>query len=97
MGSGLWPACWSRPPPAGGVIGRGLLDTARTEATNRGLVPMLEVVAWHEPAVSLYEALGWSRVGPSEIPLPDGSVLDVFVYIYRELSSTGAGQGSSGQ
>ena len=49
-------------------IGRGLLDTARTEATDRGLVPMLEVVAWHEPAVSLYEALGWSRVGQSRDP-----------------------------
>ncbi len=63
-------------------VGRGLLDAARTEAVSRGLVPMLEVVTWQRPAVSLYEALGWSRVGEAEIPLLDGSALDVFVYVY---------------
>ncbi len=73
-------------------VGRGLLATARTEAVSLGLVPMLEVVTWQRPAVSLYEALGWSRVGEAEIPMLDGSALDVFVYVYRGSAAVVAEQ-----
>jgi ribosomal protein S18 acetylase RimI-like enzyme len=73
-------------------VGRRLLDTARTEAVSRGLVPMLEVVTWQQPAVSLYEALGWARVGEAEIPLLDGSALDVFVYVYQGSAAVVAEQ-----
>ncbi len=63
-------------------IGRRLLDAARSEAASRQLVPVLEVVTRHEPAISLYEAFGWRRIGQAAIRIPDRSPIDVFVYVY---------------
>jgi GNAT superfamily N-acetyltransferase len=62
-------------------IGRLLLRAATTEATARGLLPVLEVVRQHQSAVGMYEALGWERVGAAELRLPDDLVLDLFVYV----------------
>ena len=63
-------------------IGRKLLDAARSDAVSRQLVPVLEVVTWHEAAISMYEAFGWRRVGQATIQIPDRSPLDVFVYVF---------------
>jgi ribosomal protein S18 acetylase RimI-like enzyme len=63
-------------------IGRRLLDAARSEAASRQLVPVLEVVTHHEPAINLYEAFGWRRIGQAAIQIPDRSPIDVFVYVY---------------
>jgi GNAT superfamily N-acetyltransferase len=62
-------------------IGRQLLRAATTEATSRGLLPILEVVTRHQSAVNMYEALGWDRVGAAELRLSDDLVLDLFVYV----------------
>ncbi len=64
-------------------IGRRLLDAARSEAASRQIVPVLEVVTHHEPAIRLYETLGWRRVGQAAIQIPDRSPIDVFVYVYN--------------
>jgi GNAT superfamily N-acetyltransferase len=68
-------------------IGRSLLDAARSEAASRRLVPVLEVVTWHVPAIRLYEAFGWRRVGRAAVQIPDRPPLDVFVYVYGDAAT----------
>ncbi len=73
-------------------IGRRLLRTATEEARSRGLVPVLEVVTWLQPAVSMYEALGWARAGTAAFRFPDGTDLPMFVYVFSGKGpSTGPG------
>jgi ribosomal protein S18 acetylase RimI-like enzyme len=62
--------------------GQALLRTAADEAVARGLVPILEVVTSQRAAVRLYEALGWARAGTATLAIPDGLVLDLFVYVF---------------
>jgi GNAT superfamily N-acetyltransferase len=62
-------------------VGKQLLEVAATEASRRGLVPILDVVRRHESAVALYENSGWTRVGPVEIDLPDGTMVDELVFL----------------
>jgi GNAT superfamily N-acetyltransferase len=63
-------------------IGRRLLSTATEAARSRGLVPVLEVVTWLGAAVSMYEALGWARVGTAAFRFTDGTDLPMFVYVF---------------
>jgi ribosomal protein S18 acetylase RimI-like enzyme len=61
-------------------IAQVLLETAADSARERGLVPILDVVTRHDAAVSLYETSGWRRLGTVDFALPDGTILEEFVY-----------------
>jgi len=62
-------------------IGRTLLNTASSEATSRGLWPILDVVTTFEAAVSLYESCGWVRAGRVAFRFDDGGSVEEFVYL----------------
>lgn len=61
-------------------VGRRLLDHATADCRRRGLVPILDVVDRFEPAISLYENAGWSRLGAVDVRLPDGTEMREHVY-----------------
>jgi GNAT superfamily N-acetyltransferase len=61
-------------------FGRRLLEVAAAEARDLGLVPILDVVTRHEPAVALYEAAGWTQLGKVDCELPDGTTVEELVY-----------------
>jgi GNAT superfamily N-acetyltransferase len=61
-------------------VARVLMDVAQVEADRRGLVPIVDVVTRHEPAVALYDNSGWTRLGTVEVELPDGTTIEEFVY-----------------
>jgi GNAT superfamily N-acetyltransferase len=65
-------------------IGRALLATATGDATARGLRPIVDVATHYKPAIELYEAAGWIRIGTATLQLPDGASLDEFVYLGPE-------------
>ena len=58
-------------------VGTQLLDLARDEAAQRGWVPVLDVVAWHSPAVSLYRKAGWEEVGRVTFAVADQSITEL--------------------
>ena len=62
-----------------GVAGR-LLGIATSEAHERGLWPVLDVVTTYASAVALYEREGWVRLGAIALPMPDGQLIDEYVY-----------------
>jgi len=61
-------------------VGRQLLDHAETEARRRNLVPILDVVEHFDPAITLYERAGWTRLGTVVVNLPDGTTAHEHVY-----------------
>lgn len=61
-------------------VARTLLDVATADAWCRGLVPILDVVPRHEAAIALYESAGWSQLGQVTYDLPNGMLVDEFVY-----------------
>jgi GNAT superfamily N-acetyltransferase len=62
-------------------IGRTLLDAASSEATSRGLWPILDVVTTFEAALKLYESCGWVRAGQVTFRFHDGGSVEEFVYL----------------
>jgi len=61
-------------------VARSLLEVASEEARCRGLVPILDVVPRHEAAIALYENAGWENLGQVTYDLPDGTMVDEFVF-----------------
>lgn len=61
-------------------VASSLLEHARVEAVDRGLVPILDVVERFAPAISLYEREGWTRLGTVTVTLPDGTTMNEHVY-----------------
>ena len=62
-----------------GVAAR-LLDVAASSASDRGLLPILDVVDQFRPAIALYEREGWTRLGTVTVQLPDGTSISERVY-----------------
>jgi GNAT superfamily N-acetyltransferase len=61
-------------------IGRALLGAATGAARSRGLVPVLDVWSELRPAIAMYSAAGWERLGTVSVVLPTGPHdVDVFV------------------
>ena len=65
-------------------IGRGLLSMATDFAHRHGLRPVLDVQQTSEPALSLYERLGWQRAGPLTLPVSGHEALQLWVYLGPE-------------
>lgn len=61
-------------------LGRLLLERAAADAYDRGLQPILDVTTRFRAAVSLYEGLGWQRLGMVSVAFPDGTTIDEYVY-----------------
>lgn len=66
-------------------IGRRLLDRATTEARDRGLAPILDVVSRHRDAIALYEMEGWTRLGATRTTLRNGKTVSEYVYAAPRL------------
>jgi GNAT superfamily N-acetyltransferase len=62
-------------------VGRTLLKTAASEATRRGLQPVLDVVTQHQSAIRLYENAGWILAGKVALQLGDLPQLEELVYL----------------
>lgn len=69
-----------------GGVGRLLLRHAVDEARRRGLRAVLDVGQVFTGAVALYEAEGWTRLGPLR-ETHDGVVLDLWVYLSPDATS----------
>jgi GNAT superfamily N-acetyltransferase len=69
------------PDARGHGLGRALLNVATAEARRRGMLPALDVVTRYAAAIALYEAQGWQRIGRVAIPMPDGELVDEYVYV----------------
>jgi [ribosomal protein S18]-alanine N-acetyltransferase len=52
-------------------ISRALLANATGDATARGLRPIVDVATHYKPAIELYEAAEWIRIGTVTVHLPD--------------------------
>lgn len=61
-------------------VGSALLHAAASDASCRGLVPILDVVTSYESAVALYERAGWTKLGTIAFPLPDGGEIEEFLF-----------------
>ncbi|HXW39387.1 MAG TPA: GNAT family N-acetyltransferase [Acidimicrobiales bacterium] len=77
-------------------VGRRLLDHASAEATAAGLLPVLDVVTDHVPAITLYERCGWVRVGTVRTTLGVGMAFDEHVYLHPDAVG-GAGGPATGR
>jgi GNAT superfamily N-acetyltransferase len=62
-------------------VGQALLTTAMARACARGQRAVLDVVQDATAPVALYEATGWQRLEPLQLPLPGGVRLDLWVYL----------------
>jgi len=69
-------------------VGQTLLNRASSEATSRGLWPILDVVTTFDAAISLYESFGWERVGQVAFRFHDGGSVEEFVYVSPERRAT---------
>jgi GNAT superfamily N-acetyltransferase len=65
-------------------VGRAFLAAAASAATALGLRPIIDVGTRYQPAIELYEAVGWVRVGTTTLRLPDRATLDELVYLGPE-------------
>jgi GNAT superfamily N-acetyltransferase len=72
------------PPARRRGVARSLLATAVHAARNRGLRPMLDVATRLEPAIRLYEANGWRRIGTVTLQFWSEDPLEEFVYLAPE-------------
>ena len=73
-----------RPDARRSGVGRGLLAAATDFAHRHQLRPVLDVQQTSEPAVSLYERLGWTRAGPMTLPVSGHLPLHLWVYLGPE-------------
>jgi ribosomal protein S18 acetylase RimI-like enzyme len=78
---GLIARLWVRPCFQGRGIGRELLGAAADAAQQRGLHPVLDVMAESVAAVALYESLGWRRVGSRPFTFSNGTVWTMYYYV----------------
>ncbi|MBO3741212.1 GNAT family N-acetyltransferase [Actinoplanes flavus] len=62
-------------------LGRALLRHATGHAPLLGRRAVLDVGMSLPKAVALYESEGWSRAGELHIPLDEGPMLDLWVYV----------------
>ncbi len=62
-------------------VGRTLLERAATEATAKGLYPILDVANQMQSAVALYERSGWVRAGEVSAEFAGGTSLEELVYL----------------
>jgi GNAT superfamily N-acetyltransferase len=68
------------PESRGGGIGQALLDAAAKAARARSLHPVLDVATSYGPAIRLYEAANWERLGTVWLEMPDGEPIAEHVY-----------------
>jgi GNAT superfamily N-acetyltransferase len=61
-------------------LARRLLEVATTDARERGLVPLLDVVTRYEAAIAWYEREGWQRLGTVDFRFPNGMEIQEAVY-----------------
>jgi len=69
------------PELRGRGLGRRLLVAATAEARRRALLPVLDVVTSYVAAIAFYEAAGWQRIGRIAIPMPNGELVDEYVFV----------------
>ena len=69
------------PHARGRGLGMTLLDTAVRAAHARELHPALDVVTSYASAIRLYERAGWQRIGVVSIPMPNGRLVDEYVFV----------------
>lgn len=69
----------------GRSIGRRLLETACARARDRGLHPVLGVLAHNRPAIALYRDAGWLQLSETDLTLPDGRVMPMHCFAAPEL------------
>jgi GNAT superfamily N-acetyltransferase len=65
----------------GAHLGDRLLENATGAAHREGRRPFLNVVTHLTRAIALYQRHGWDDLGPLSIPFPDGTSLDVLVFL----------------
>jgi GNAT superfamily N-acetyltransferase len=70
-----------RPDARRSGVGRSLLHAATDFAHRHQLRPVLDVQQTSEPALSLYEHLGWTRAGPMTLPVAEHAPLQLWVYL----------------
>ena len=83
------------PSSRGNDLGRSLLDVAVTEATIRGLYPVLDVVTTYESAIALYESAGWERIGIASVDMSNGESIDEYVYVFDGVGPNRSGDALS--
>jgi GNAT superfamily N-acetyltransferase len=69
------------PGHRGRGIGRALLETATDASWERGLWPVLDVVADSAGAIALYERCGWTRAGEVTVTFRSGPTLEEAVFL----------------
>ena len=62
-------------------IARQLIAVAVRHAQALGRRVVLDVVKEADAAIRLYESLGWTRLESLQLPIHDGQVLDLWVYL----------------
>jgi len=62
-------------------VARRLLAAATDHAHAHRLTPVLDVLKESEPALSLYEDLGWKRAGALTLPITAHEPLQLWVYL----------------
>lgn len=62
-------------------VARRLLAAATDHAHAHRLTPVLDVLKESEPALSLYEELGWKRAGALTLPITAHEPLQLWVYL----------------
>ena len=74
-------------------LGRRLVDIAVADAHARGRQPILDVNELFEPAIALYEACGWTRIGDVNFSFRDeAQLIEIHSYVY--LGPPAASRGS---
>ncbi len=69
------------PDARGRGLGAALLETAAQAARDRHLRPVLDVVTRQRSAIRLYQRAGWERVGAVSVGLPNGEIVDEYVFL----------------
>jgi GNAT superfamily N-acetyltransferase len=75
-----------RPDARRSGVGRSLLAAATEFAHRHQLRPILDVQQTSEPAMLLYERLGWTRAGSMTLPVAGHLPLQLWVYLGPEDS-----------
>lgn len=79
-------------------VARRLLEAATSSAVELARTPILDVVTWFDPAISLYESAGWTRCGQvtisfrspcSELCSHPGRSIESYVYACKLGESRG--------
>lgn len=61
-------------------VARALLDAAAEEVARLGRTPILDVATHLQGAVSLYESIGWRKLGRVSVAFAGGEALEEYVF-----------------